>query len=164
MTTRLRPWLSAVLILTLSLPTLGCNLFRNMGGTPMENARANAVQALVTTTRAAVLLMTAAGIAYDAGAFGEPGSDRAEDTWEKISAESIRMSTALTAWTEAIKANKDASVHASMVAQALAVIGALLPGKLRASVDGADVPVAAHLEQPGTFRRTPTSYATGGAR
>jgi hypothetical protein len=91
------------------------------------NAKTNAVQALVITTRSAVLLMTAAGIAYDAGAFGPPGSDRAEDTWSKIAAESIRMNEALTAWSEAIKTNKDASSYVSMVAQALAVINALLP-------------------------------------
>lgn len=90
-------------------------------------AREGALQALVTTTRSAVLLMTAAGIAYDAGAFGAPGSARAEDTWRKIAAESIRMNQALTSWSEAIKANKDSSVYSSMVAQALAVIGALLP-------------------------------------
>lgn len=108
-----------------------CALLHDFGG---GDAKANAVQALVTTTRSAVLLMTAAGIAYDAGAFGAPGSPRAEDTWKKISVESVRMGEALTAWSEAIKANKDASVYQSMVSQALAVIGALLPTRTGAAL------------------------------
>lgn len=129
----------------------GCSFFKNMGG---SSARANAVQALVTTTRSAVVLMTAAGIAYDAGAFGEPGSPRAEDTWSKISTESIRMNEALTAWSEAIKNNKDSSSYVSMVSQALAVIQALLPNKKVSNYDFNlnHTEMMTKLENPNQFR------------
>jgi len=120
----MRGVITTFLIALLASSAISCAMLRGMSG---RGSKANAVQALVTTTRSAVLLMTAAGIAYDAGAFGEPGSPRAEDTWRKISVESVRMGEALTAWSEAIKANRDASTYAAMVAQALAVIGALLP-------------------------------------
>lgn len=152
-------WIGISLIAALML--LGCGTFR--GGT----AKQNAVQALVTTTRSAVLLMTAAGIAYDAGAFGEPGSARAEETWSRIAAESLRLNAALNDWTQAIKDNKDASTYNSMVAQALAVIAALLPGKGRAALvspetDATTLPnnIAA-FARPESFR---PQYATGGAR
>lgn len=151
--------LGVALVLILALVS-ACSLFR--GGTAQENA----VQALVTTTRSAVLLVTAAGIAYDAGAFGEPGTPRAEDTWGKIAAESIRMNEALTAWTDAIKAGKDSSGYVSMVRQALAVIGALLPGKLRAVRDpvlweSSPVDSVARLSCPDSFRQ---HVELGGAR
>lgn len=152
--------MSRVALAVLLALSLGCGTIRNLGG---ANAKANAVQALVTTTRGAVLLMTAAGIAYDAGAFGEPGSARAEDTWRKISVESVRMGEALTAWSEAIKANKDASTYSAMVAQALAVIGALLPSRQTSELIAPDVQGAeayAMLDRPDAFRR----FAYGGAR
>lgn len=127
-------------------------------------AREGALQALVTTTRSAVLLMTAAGIAYDAGAFGAPGSTRAEDTWRKIASESIRMNQALTSWSEAIKANKDSSVYSSMVAQALAVIGALLPTRGTSALTPppwiAPREEIAALDRPSMFR--PAVAAAGG--
>lgn len=110
------------LVLIVVLP--GCSWFRNLDH---GDAKANAVQALVTTTRSAVLLMTAAGLAYDAGAFGAPGTPRAEDTWGKIAAESVRMSEALSAWSEAIRVGGETSAFATMVGTALAVIQALLP-------------------------------------
>lgn len=107
--------------------TPGCSLFR--GGT----AKQNAVQALVSTTRTAVALMTVAGIAYDAGAFGEPGSDRAEQTWNRIATQSVQLNQALTAWSEAIRANKDATTYQFAVSQALAVLTALLPATKKQS-------------------------------
>lgn len=107
--------------------TPGCSLFR--GG----SAKQNAVQALVSTTRTAVALMTVAGIAYDAGAFGEPGSDRAEQTWNRIATQSVQLNQALTAWSEAIRANKDATTYQFAVSQALAVLTALLPGTKKQS-------------------------------
>lgn len=109
-----------------------CAMFRNLGG---GDAKANAVQALITTTRSATLLMTAAAVLYDFGAFGgPPGNLRADDVWKKISDESIRIGEALESWETAIKANKDASAFQSMVAQALAVIGALLPPRKAAAL------------------------------
>lgn len=137
----------------------GCSLFR--GGT----AKQNAVQALVTTTRSAILIMTAAGIAYDAGAFGQPGSARAEETWSRISAESIRLHTALTAWQTAIEENKDATPYASGVAQALAVIGALLPSSTHSDLGVPYVPPT--FDAPAAIARfaDPSSFAfAGGAR
>lgn len=154
-----RSGIGIVLVVALAMP--GCGTFR--GGT----AKQNAVQALVTTTRSAVLLMTAAGIAYDAGAFGEPGSARAEETWSRIAAESLRLNAALNDWTQAIKDNKDASTYNSMVAQALAVIAALLPGKGRAALV---VPVIDELTLPSdiaAFVRADSfrpQFAIGGAR
>ena len=146
----------------------GCrsmSIFR--GGTTKQNA----VQAIVTVTRAADALMTAAGIAYNAGAFGAPGSQRAEETWGRISSESTRMHDALTAWDAAIRANKDATTYSFAVAQALAVIAALLPGG-RAELTRADPPLAladfrrhrvriARLASPDAFRE---GLAFGGAR
>jgi len=140
------------LMIVLSLQDCATSLFT--GGT----AKDNAVQALVTTTRSAVLMMTAAGIAYDAGAFGTPGSPKAEQTWDRIADESKRMNAALTAWSEAIKANKDASAYAALVSQGLAVIGALLPARTHSELIvpplmDRDVPAAiARLARPEAFR------------
>lgn len=117
--------LIAVLLLIASISASGCGMFRGMMGG--GNAKENAVSALVTTTRSAVVLMTLAGIAYDSGAFGAPGSARAEDTWNKIAAESLRLNSALNAWSDAIRTNKDTSAYAALVAQALAVLAAILP-------------------------------------
>lgn len=110
----------------------GCgftSLFRG-GNDANMNARESALNALVTTTNSAVLVMTGLGIAYDLGAFGAPGSQKAEEMWGRISAESIRLSTALTAWSEALKANKDSSAAEALVSQALAVLGALMPPRV----------------------------------
>jgi hypothetical protein len=159
--------LVSALILSASCGSV--SLFR--GGT----AREHAVQALITATRSCVVLMTAAGIAYDAGAFGAPGSPRAEDTWNKIAAESLRMNEALTAWTEAIKMNRDAAAYATMVAQALAVIGALLPPKMNAEANyglpfGIAVTITnldnviGQLRHPSRFHAPFAYYAMGGAR
>lgn len=153
MRARIAVFLSFFLILSSS-----CSWFKGMNS---GNSKANAIQALVTTTRSAVLLMTAAGIAYDAGAFGEPGSQKAEDTWSKIAAESIRMNEALTAWSEAIKANKDASSYVSMVSQALAVINALLPTRKISNIN-IDNPTIESLRNPNFFRAQVWSY--GGAK
>src|SRR5690349_14873264 len=160
MSEKWRRWLGVTLIAALLLP--GCtSLFR------IGTAKQNAVQALVTTTRSAVLLMTAAGIAYDAGAFGEPGSPRAEETWSRIAAESLRLNAALNDWTQAIKDNKDASTYNSMVAQALAVIAALLPSKGRAALvmpmmDESTLPDdIALFACPESFQ---LQYAIGGSR
>lgn len=112
------------LALVTALVLGGCQSTLFRGGT----AKQNAVQAIVTVTRAADALMTAAGIAYNAGAFGVAGSPRAEETWSRISAESLRMHEALTAWDAAIRVNKDATTYSFAVSQALAVIAALLPG------------------------------------
>lgn len=149
----------AVFLLVTTISASGCGMVRNMTGS--GNAKENAVSALVTTTRSAVLLMTLAGIAYDTGAFGAPGSPRAEDTWNKIAAESLRLNSALNSWSEAIKTNKDSSTYAALVAQALAVIGALLPPRAGAGglaqVTPADVHPARLLlvdfSKPDTFRR-----------
>lgn len=117
--------LVTLFLLIAMIGSSGCGMVRNMMGS--GDAKENAVSALVTTTRSAVVLMTLAGIAYDSGAFGEPGSPRAEDTWSKIAAESLRLNSALNAWSEAIKANKDSAAYAALVAQALAVLAAILP-------------------------------------
>lgn len=157
---RFRSFLAVLIIAALSSVQMGCGLTLFHGGT----AKANAVQALVTTTRMAVALMTAAGIAYDAGAFGAPGGAKAEDTWNKIAAESLRMNTALNGWSAAIVANKDASTYQSMVAQALAVLAALLPAPKHSEI----LPVipeplafAWKLEHPDQFRNV--AFA-GGSR
>lgn len=160
----------AVALLLILLTFVGCgsmSLFR--GGTAKENA----VQAIVTVTKAADALMTAAGIAYNAGAFGEPGSQRAEETWSRISAESVRMHDALIAWDGAIRANKDSTTFSFAVSQALAVIAALLPGGPRANLVLPESPVTwasmftdyrssiGRLASPDTFIQ---QAAFGGAR
>ncbi len=134
-----------------------CGTLRNLSS---GTAKKNAVQALVTTTRSAVLLMTLAGNAYDAGAFGTPGSAQAEATWNKIADQSLRLNEALTAWTEAIRANKDSSAYVSLVGQALAVIGALLPASTRGELVPVGIPIGfeylaravPRLSRPDSFR------------
>lgn len=128
---------SLVMLLSAVLVT-GCGTSMFGAGT----AKRNALQALVTTTRSAVLLMTAAGIAYDAGAFGPVGSTQAEATWAKIAQQSVLMSNALNEWQAAVKANKDASAYQSIVAQGLAVLGALLPAASRSALIGLDPALA----------------------
>lgn len=121
--------LSAILIVFSLLLNTQCAFTRNLTG---STGKQEALQALVSTTRTAVLLMTAAGIAYNAGAFGAPGSANAEATWNKIAAQSVLISGALNDWQAAVKAGKDASAFASIVGQALAIIGAVLPPANRA--------------------------------
>jgi uncharacterized membrane protein len=154
---RLTAW---ILLMVLSiLPLAGC-------ATSGEgDAKQQALQALVTTTRTAVLLMTAAGIAYDAGAFGAPGSAKAEETRERISAQSLVMHKALNEWQAAVQAGRDASAFASIVGQALAVIGALLPAATRAGVNVPPEPISqaiARLGCPDSFMGAPLTF--GGAR
>lgn len=150
----------------------GCSLFR--GGT----AKQNAVQALKTTTGTAIVAMTLAGLAYDAGAFGPPRSDQAEQTWGKIAEQSLLLNRALTAWTEAIRTNQNTSTYQFAVSQALAVLAAVLPTTKKqaaltpASFDPdafgppvtAQIPSLETLERfanPDSFR---ASYAIGGSR
>lgn len=139
-----------ILLTVLSLTGCGTLFGRN------RSAKENAVQALVTTTRSCVLMMTAAGIAYDAGAFGQPGTPRAELTWSRIADQSVSMNKALTAWTDAIKENRDATAYSALVAQALAVIGALLPNRPVSALEPiSDIRVimSADLALPDSFRR-----------
>lgn len=137
------------LIIASLLMFSGCSMLGSLvGGGDGQSSKATAVQALVTTTRAGVLLMTAAGIAYDAGAFGAPGSERAEETWGKIAAQSVRLSEALTAWTSAVKANENPTSHMSAAEQAIAIIGALLPSR----------PKKADLENDRSIAVTITSF------
>ncbi len=126
-----------LLVVLVIVPATACT---SMDG---GNAKQQALQALVTTTRSAVLLMTAAGIAYDAGAFGAPGSANAEATWNRIAAQSRLMHGALNEWQEAVKAGKDASAFASIVGQALAIIGSILPPATRASAERLPYPTEA---------------------
>lgn len=120
----MRKRLVSLVALLAIVGAVGCQSFTG-------SSKGAALQALVTTTRTAVLLMTAAGIAYNAGAFGTPGSANAEATWSKIAAQSVLMHGALSDWQAAVKSGKDASAFASIVGQALAVIGALLPASTR---------------------------------
>lgn len=136
-------------------------------------ARDSAAKALNMTTQSAVALMTIAGVAYDAGVWGAPGSPRAEDTWGKLSAESVRLSTALTAWADALEAGKDTGPYQLVVATALAVIAALLPPRQKAGLELYDdhaLPVTDAsrrvwtfaLAAPDTFRRHEVAF--GGSR
>lgn len=162
---------NVVALLVVMLALDGCSL-RNLfgGGGNTQTAKQSAAQALVSTTNIAVALMTAAGLAYDAGAWGPPGSPQAEQMWSRVSAESLRLNSALTAWSKAILENKDSTVYAFSVEQAIAVLSALMPPRkttelLPAFAPGSVRELIARLADPASFRAWSPLYAQlGGAR
>jgi hypothetical protein len=158
----------ATLALILTMSFSGCgSLFG--GGRKATTAKQSAAQAVVTTTNAALLIMTAAGAAYDNGAFGVPGSPQAEQMWNRIAAESLRMNAALTAWQKAILEDRDATMYSFGVEQAIAVLNALLPPRktsdLMPAYLGDPAKAMARLRNPSSFRAWSPLYAElGGAR
>lgn len=132
----MRKSLATLVIALFAVATLtNCGSMRLLGHDDnAASTRDSAAKALNMTTQAGVAIMTLAGAAYDAGAWGPPGSPRAEDVWGKLSSESVRLATALTAWADALDANKDTGPYQLVVATALAVITALLPPRAHASL------------------------------
>jgi len=118
-----------------------------------NSAKQNSVQALVTTTRSVKLLVTTAALLADTGVITEP-------QWNKIAAESVQAGNALQKWSDAIKANQSTTEYEMIVAQALAIIDALLPApsSKHALMDPApfvldDVPASlARLARPDVYR------------
>jgi len=118
-----------------------------------NSAKQNSVQALVTTTRSVKLLVTTAALLADTGIITEA-------QWNKIAAESVQAGNALQKWSDAIKANQSTTEYEMIVAQALAIIDALLPAPTakHALMNAApfaldDVPVSlARLTRPNFFR------------
>lgn len=165
----MKRFIATLLLSTMILISTGCTAFRDMTGGG-ATARDSAAKALNVTTKSAVAIMTLAGAAYDLGAWGEPGSPRAEDAWAKISAESVRLSQALTAWADAVEANKDAGPYQLIVATALAVIVALLPPRQSSALDELHMPPVTDasrplwtfaFSQPDVFR---SAVTVGGSR
>lgn len=102
------------------LTTSGCGSIGKLFGGGGSDARRNSLQALVMTTKSIKLMVTGAAIAADSGAISE-------QTWRKVANASIRAGNGLQAWSDALRANKDTGEFQAIVAEALAVIEAVLP-------------------------------------
>lgn len=151
------------LVLLVTITSTGCGSLRMFGSGNAASARDSAAKALNMTTKAGVAIMTLAGAAYQAGAWGAPGSPRAEDVRSKLEGESVRLSTALTAWADALEANKDTGPYELVVATALAVITALLPPKTAVLMTGPEITDGSQTAYAMSLA-CPETYMMGGSR
>lgn len=90
-------------------------------------ARQNAHQALDAASKSVDLAMTFVGQAYQSGAFGPPGSPKAEDVRAKASTFSKAASVAIFGWAAALEAGTDTKAYVADLTAALAGLGALIP-------------------------------------
>lgn len=151
-----------LILLLATTASTGCGMSM-FGSGRVVSARDSAAKALNMTTKAGVAIMTLAGAAYQAGAWGPPGSPRAEDVRSKLEAESVRLSTALTAWADALEANKDTGPYELVVATALAVITALLPPKTTDNLSGPEITDGTQPAYAMSLA-CPDTYMIGGSR
>lgn len=161
-----------ILALALLIPlATSCGTSRIFSGRDANQATAardSAAYALRMTSKSAVAFMRLAGAAYQAGAWGAPGSPHAEDVRDKLSAESVRLAGALEAWANALEAHKDTGPYSLVVETALAVVTALLPpGATAADMRFSPAMLApeqiADLSRPDTFFLSRQHVAIGGA-
>lgn len=116
-------------------------VFASCGTMTGQNAKEASIQALVTATRTARLLVTSAGLLADSHVI-------TEQSWQQIAAESKKIGAALQSWQDAIRANQSTDGYQLVVTQALAIIESLLPVAHHSNL----VPFPGDLHNPQTFR------------
>jgi len=90
-------------------------------------ARQNAHQALDAASKSVDLAMAFVGQAYQSGAFGAPGTQKAEDVRAKASTFSKAASAAIFGWAAALEAGTDTKAYVADLTAALAGLGSLIP-------------------------------------
>jgi hypothetical protein len=118
---RMKKFTSTVLMLLVALAMSGCP------ATGTTNVRQSAHQALDAASKSVDLAMTFVGQAYQSGAFGAPGSPKAEEARSKASTFSKAASVAIFGWAAALEAGTDTKAYVADLTAALAGLGALIP-------------------------------------
>lgn len=95
--------------------------------TGATTARQSAHQALDAASKSVDLAMTFVGQAYQSGAFGPPGSAKAENVRAAASTFSKAASVAIFGWSAALESGSDTKAYVADLTAALAGLGALIP-------------------------------------
>jgi hypothetical protein len=111
-----------VVLVVLAALSLGCP-----ASTGTTTARQSAHQALDAASKSVDLAMTFVGQAYQSGAFGPPGSPKAENVRATASTFSKAASAAIFGWSAALESGSDTKAYVADLTAALAGLGALIP-------------------------------------